>query len=169
MWLENCFGIQVEKLFGQAERINFGALPPEIDDLLQQGVAAYRHDRATADRLFRQALSQKPSELAPYYCLYKIHTYMGSLDVAAEVAAEGLKEAVRQAGWSENPSEWPDGNLACEGPGRFALYTLKALSFIELRRGNRETALEFLNILSKKDPTGSVGWTVVGELADGIV
>ncbi len=85
-WPENCFGMQVEKVFGQAERINFGALPPEIDDLLQQGVAAYRHDRATADRLFRQALSQKPSELAPYYCLYKIHTYMGSLDVAAEVA-----------------------------------------------------------------------------------
>lgn len=161
--------MQVQKIFGQAERINFGALPPEIDDLLQQGVAAYRRDRAKADQLFRQALSQKPSELAPYYCLYKIHTYMGSLDVAKEVAAAGLKEAVRQAGWSENPSEWPDGNLASEGPARFALYTLKALSFIELRRGNRDTALEFLSILSKKDPTGSVGWTVVGEIADGAI
>lgn len=159
----------MEKIFAQAERINFGALPPEIDDLLQQGVAAYRHDRATADRLFRQALSQNPSELAPYYCLYKIHTYMGSLDVAAEVATAGLKEAVRQASWSEDPREWPDGNLDSDGPGRFALYTLKALSFIELRRGNRERALEFLDILSKKDPTGSVGWTVVGELANGIV
>ena len=158
----------MENLFGQAERINFGALPPEIDDLLQQGVAAYRHDRATADRLFRQALSQKPSELAPYYCLYKIHTYMGSLDVAAEVAAEGLKEAVKQAGWSENPSEWPESILGYDGPGRFALYTLKALSFIELRRGNREVALAFLDILSRKDPSGSVGWTVVGELANGI-
>ena len=106
----------MEKVFGQAERINFGALPPEIDDLLQQGVAAYRHDRARADRLFRQALSQKPTELAPYYCLYKIHTYMGSLEVAKEIAVAGLKEAVRQAGWSENPSEWPDGNLAVRGP-----------------------------------------------------
>ncbi|BDV36977.1 hypothetical protein DSM21852_02300 [Methylocystis bryophila] len=159
----------MKEVFAQAERINFGALPPEIDDLLQQGVAAYRHDRATADRLFRQALSQNPSELAPYYCLYKIHTYMGSLDVAAEVATAGLKEAVRQAAWSEDPREWPDGNLDSDGPGRFALYTLKALSFIELRRGNRETALEFLDILSKKDPTGSVGWTVVGELANGLV
>ena len=159
----------MQTIFGQAERINFGAVPPEIDDLLQRGVAAYRHDRARADRLFRQALSQRPSELAPYYCLYKIHTYMGSLEVAREIAVAGLKEAVRQAGWSENPSEWPDGNLAAEGPVRFALYTLKALSFIELRRGNRETALAFLDLLSEKDPTDSVGWTVVGEIADGAV
>jgi len=40
LWLENCFGVQMKKLFVQAERINFGALPPEIDDLLQKGVAA---------------------------------------------------------------------------------------------------------------------------------
>jgi len=166
--LEVAFGEWMESSLAHAERVNFGALPPEVDELLQQGVAAYRRDRATADKLFRQALSQNPSELAPYYCLYKIHTYMGSLDVAADIAAEGLREAVKQAGWPEDPGAWPIGAQAYEGPGRFALYTLKALSFIELRRGNQEMARKYLDLLSKKDPNGSVGWTVVEELADGI-
>ncbi|MGD9657895.1 MAG: hypothetical protein AB7U61_09720 [Methylocystis sp.] len=148
------------------ERINFGAVAPEIDELLQQGVAAYRRDRAAADRLFKQALSLNPGELAPYYCLYKIHTYMGSLDFAADIATEGLKEAVKQAGWPDDAREWPETTHAQDGPGRFALYTLKALSFIELRRGNQEAAREYLDLLSKKDPLGSVGWKVVEELAD---
>jgi tetratricopeptide (TPR) repeat protein len=158
-----------QRFIPEAEGINFGALPPEIDELLQEGVRAYRRDRAAADRLFRQALSKQPSELAPYYCLYKIHTYMGSLDTAAEIATEGLKEATRQAGWSEDPRLWPDGNSGADGPGRFALYTLKALSFIELRRDNKEKAMEYLDILAKKDPRGSVGWTVIVALAEGLV
>jgi len=41
----------------EPDTINFGDLPEGIDALLQQGVAAYRHDRSRADRLFRQALA----------------------------------------------------------------------------------------------------------------
>ena len=33
------------ELPGEADPINFGELPDAIDALLQQGVAAYRHDR----------------------------------------------------------------------------------------------------------------------------
>jgi hypothetical protein len=150
-----------------ADAVNFGELDPKTNELLQQGVVAYRTDREKADSLFKQALALTPEELAPYYCLYKIHTYMGSLDYAADVAAEGMKQASQQAGWPSDPAAWPAQVDAQDGPARFALYTLKALSFIELKRGHSETAKEYLDILSRADPQGSVGWKVIEELAQG--
>jgi len=159
----------MSQIFADADVVNFGEIAPEINELLQQGVIAYRSDREKADRLFREALARTPHELAPYLCLYKIHTYMGSLDFAAEVAAEGLQEAARQAGWPSDPKLWPSGPEDHDGPARFALYTLKALSFIELKRDRREIALEYLQILSRADPRGSVGWKVIQDLALGSV
>ena len=94
---------------------------------------------------------------------------MGSLDYAADVAAQGMKEATRQAGWPSDPTAWPAQAEAHDGPARFALYTLKALSFIELKRGRSDTAKEYLDILSRADPQGSVGWKVIEELAQGSV
>ncbi len=150
-----------------APLIDFGEVPAAVNDLLQRGVAAYRGDRPKADALFREALALAPRELAAYYCLYKIHTYMGNLDTAAGVAKDGIREAARQAGWSADPAQWPPQNAAGAGAGRFALFTLKALSFIELKRGNRETSLRHLATLALLDPSGSVGWSVISELAQG--
>ena len=89
--------------FPEMALINFGPVAPEIDRLLQQGVAAYRGDFKAADALFRQALEAAPQELPTYYCLYKIHTYRGFLDDARGFASAGLAEAARQAGW---PADW---------------------------------------------------------------
>jgi len=150
-----------------APPIDFGDLPASINDLLQRGVVAYRTDRVLADALFRQALAMAPQQLATYYCLYKIHTYIGNLDFAASVAWQGLSEAARQAGWSADPASWAPQNAAGGGPARFALFTLKALSFIELKRGNRATALQHLASLEFLDPSGSIGWAVISELAQG--
>jgi len=47
------------------------------------------------------------------------------------------------------------------------LFTLKALSFIELKRDNREMALKHLASLEFLDPSGSVGWSVISQLAQG--
>jgi len=60
------------------------------------------------------------------------------------------------------------GRGPAEGAARFALYTLKALAFIELKRGNEDVALRHLDRLAVLDPTGSVGWTVIAELAQGV-
>jgi hypothetical protein len=54
-----------------------------------------------------------------------------------------------------------------DGPGRFALYTLKALAFIQLRRNNPQSACQMLDALRKLDPAGAVGWPVVAALAEG--
>ncbi|MCJ2177805.1 hypothetical protein [Novosphingobium album (ex Hu et al. 2023)] len=152
------------------EGINFGSLPDEVDELLQAGVLAHRQDKAAADALFRQALALDPTALPTYFCLYKIHTYSGRLDQAKAMAEAGLAEAARQAGWSGDWRLWlPRIPLRTghDDPGRFALYTLKALAFIALRDGRSADAAEMLETLRQLDPQGEVGWPVVAELAEG--
>jgi len=152
----------------EPDAIDFGDLPEGINALLQQGVMAYRHDHARADRLFRQALAAAPAELPVYFCLYKIHTYQGNLDEAQAAAESGLKEAARQAGWESDWRAWQPQDHLPDGPGRFALYTLKALAFIHLKQNNRHQARQILDALKQLDPTGAVGWPVVAALAEGV-
>jgi FeS assembly SUF system protein len=156
------------QLFSEREAINFGDLPEDIDALLQQGVAAYRHDRALADQLFRQALAAAPTQLPTYFCLYKIHTYQGRLEEAQIAAEHGLKEAAAQAGWDTDWRQWQPEPVVPDGPGRFALYTQKALAFIHLRQDDLRQANQLLDALRRLDPTGAVGWQVVAALADGV-
>jgi hypothetical protein len=156
------------ELLRELDLINFGDLPEAVDALLQQGVAAYRHDRSQADRLFRQALAAAPQELPTYFCLYKIHTYQGNLDEAQTAAENGLKEAASQAGWPLDWRQWRPQAVLPDGPGRFALYTLKALAFIHLRQNDPRQAGEMLDALKQLDPAGAVGWLVVAALAEGV-
>ncbi|MFG1403531.1 tetratricopeptide repeat protein [Xanthobacter sediminis] len=156
------------ELFPNTDVINFGDLPPGINALLQQGVIAYRRDRAQADQLFRQALAAAPHELPTYFCLYKIHTYQGNLDEAQRAAESGLREAAIQAGWSTDWHDWTPEHPFPEGAGRFALYTLKALAFIHLRQDRPDAAAEKLDALRVLDPSGAVGWPVVAALAEGL-
>jgi hypothetical protein len=151
------------------EAINFGDLPGPINALLQAGVNAYRSDHARADRLFREALAADPSQLPTYFCLYKIHTYQGHLDAALAAAEGGLKEAAAQAGWPDDWRAWRPQPAPPDGPGRFALYTLKALAFIRLRQDRRDAAVEILDALRTLDPAGAVGWPVVADLCAGLV
>lgn len=152
----------------EPDLIDFGALPPAVNDLLQAGVLAYRKDADQAGKLFRQALETAPQELPVYFCLYKIHTYQGQLEEAQAIAEAGLAEAARQAEWSEDWRAWTFQGVSLEGPGRFALYTLKALSFIHLRKDNPLLATQMLDALKQLDPTGSTGWPVVDALAEGV-
>ncbi|MBB4198789.1 hypothetical protein CCR94_08940 [Rhodoblastus sphagnicola] len=154
--------------FPGSEEVSFGKVKPEIDALLQQGVVAYRSDFARAETFFRQALAAEPDELASYFCLYKIHTYHGDLDVALEMARTGLRKAAAQAGWPEDWRQWTPQNPFPDGAGRFALYTLKALSFIHLRREEVESAQEILSTLKTLDPQGEVGWPVIAALCEGL-
>jgi tetratricopeptide (TPR) repeat protein len=154
--------------FSGADEINFGDVPDAVNALLQQGVIAYRRDAHEADRLFRKALEADPSSLPTYYCLYKIHTYQGDLDKALEAATRGLMVAAGQAGWDVDWRAWRPSDAPPDSAGRFALYTLKALAFIHLRRNERRQALELLAALQRLDPSGAVGWPVVAALAEGV-
>jgi tetratricopeptide (TPR) repeat protein len=152
----------------EQDKINFGELPGDVDALLQQGVAAYRRDPERADQLFRQALAAAPTLLPIYFCLYKIHTYQGNLDEAQGFAECAVREAADQAGWDSDWRKWRPEQASLEGAGRFALYTLKALAFIHLKKNDLPRARRLLRTLKQLDPTGSVGWPVIAALADGI-
>lgn len=154
--------------FLEQDRINFGDLPGEIDALLQQGVAAYRHDPSRADELFRQALAAAPTLLPIYLCLYKIHAYQGNLDEAQGFAECAVREAAEQAGWDGDWRRWQPQPPPLDGAARFALYTLKALAFIHLRQNDLRQARGLLMMLERLDPAGAVGWPVVAALADGL-
>ncbi len=154
--------------FSEADPISFGTVSEEINEVLRQGVVAHRTDPAAADRLFREALVADPTALPTYFCLYKIHTYTGDLDEAKAIAEAGLAEGARQAGWGGDWRQWRCPNRTPEGAGRFALYTLKALAFIHLRRQETEAARAMLEALAKLDPEGVVGWPIVAALADGL-
>ena len=93
--------------------------------------------------------------------LYKIHTYAGDLDAARDVAEAGYREAARQANLSPDWRLWDPAELNLDGPARFALYTLKALAFIHLRRDERDASRALLDGLARLDPTDAVGASVV--------
>nr|WP_294545088.1 hypothetical protein [uncultured Rhodopila sp.] len=154
-------------VLADSDVINFGGVPPQTNALLQQGVVAYRTDRTGADGLFRQALAAAPEQLPVYFCLYKIHTYLGNLGQAQDIAEAGLAEAARQAGWSPDWQVWTRSAAEPQGAARFALYTLKALAFIHLRQDRPDEARRKLDALKHLDPAGLVGWPVVAALAEG--
>jgi hypothetical protein len=150
----------------QKDGIDFGDTRPEVNDLLQQGVSLARHDKAAADAKFREALALDPSTLATYFCLYKIHAYAARLDDALEIAEAGLAEAVRQAGLPRDWSCWTPKDLAqaAQAPARFALYTLKAIAFIELKRGARRETEKRLDKLAELGASEGIGGGVVADL-----
>lgn len=148
--------------------IDFGELPPAVNEILQEGVALHRHDPAAADARFRAALALDPTALPTWFCLYKIHTYAGDLDAALEVAEGALREAARQANLAADRTLWLPEDFDGTGPRRFALYTLKALAFIHLRRDEAEAAARVLAELARLDPDDAVGGSVVGAIAAGI-
>ncbi len=148
------------------DRIDFGAIPPPIDALLQHGVSLSRHDKAAADAVFREALARDPSVLASYFCLYKIHAYGGRLETALAAAEAGLAEAARQAALPADWTGWTADALAKAAPAsaRFALYTLKAVAFIRLRLGEPEAAQSRLDALATLGASEGMGGAVVADL-----
>jgi hypothetical protein len=150
--------------------VDFGDLPPEVNRILQRGVSLYRHDAVAADLAFREALALRPDALPTYLCLYKIHAYQGNLDEALAIAEAGLREAARQAGLDPDWTAWTGGQISQDvnGPGHFALYTLKALSFIHLRRDEKAKSQRYLAKIAELGAMELVGGGVVAALAAGI-
>ncbi|MEM5461292.1 hypothetical protein B0G80_1399 [Paraburkholderia sp. BL6669N2] len=107
-----------------------------------------------------------PQSLAAYHLLYKFHAGRCELDEAEHAAHLGLRAAAHAAGLNE---DWQmvqagDANFHAPGPARFWLFTLKALAFIGLRRGERETATQLITQLRQLDPADHLGFGVVEAL-----
>jgi hypothetical protein len=150
------------------DAIDFGDVSPAVNEILQESVALHRHDRVAADARFRAALALDPTALATWFCLYKIHTYAGDLDAALAAAHGGLGAAARRANLAPDWTTWHRDEVPANEAGRFALYTLKALAFILLRRDEADAATRVLARLAALDPDDTVGGSVVTAIAAGI-
>jgi hypothetical protein len=143
------------------------SLPEEALALLQRGMAQYRSDPAGAELLFGIARSQSPASLPLHRALVKFYNRECQFDAAYEMAALGMREAARLG---QLPPDWRDWSpdMLNGKTASFALLTLKAMAFIELRRGNTSAAVEILDQLRQLDPSDGIGSSVVAALAAGI-
>ncbi|MGQ9371330.1 hypothetical protein, partial [Azospirillum sp. A39] len=147
-------------------RMAFGDVPERVDALLQEAVAA-RHDEARCEALLWQAHQAGPRVLPVFFALYKFYFNRARYADAERVALIGLDGAAALGGW---PADWrllEAGGTDWPAPGapRFALFTLKALAFIRLKRGLFAEANELLAKLERIDPDDHVGWRVIAGLA----
>lgn len=72
--------------FDDDQKLDFGQLPPEVDHLLQQGVAAHSGDRALAERYFLAAISLAPDAVQARRCLVKHYNRCRQFDKALPAA-----------------------------------------------------------------------------------
>jgi hypothetical protein len=143
------------------------SLPAEALELLQRGMALHRSDPAGAELLFGIARSQAPCSLPLYRALVKFYNRECRFDAAYDMAALGMREAARLGNLPPNWRDWTLDMLSGQA-GSFALLTLKAMAFIELRRGNTPASVEILGQLVWLDPSDGIGSSVVASLAAGI-
>lgn len=139
------------------DNLDFGDLPPEVDHLLQQGVAAHFTDPALAERLFLAALSLAPDALPAHRCLVKHYNRRRQFDKALPAAQAWVAAASREAGLPDNWLQWK------AAPGH-ALAALKGLAFIHLRSGQPAKAEAAISRVQAMDPLDAVGGSVIAAL-----
>jgi hypothetical protein len=153
------------------ERVLFAReIKPEVNACLQSAVAC-ANDFERARELLYQARDLDPDQLEVYIALYKFLFYRGHLAEAEKVALEALQSAARRGGFpfelDELTPHSTDWSLE-DGPARTFLYSLKALSFIRLRKGEHEEGKALLALLGELDPEDRVGGSVIRELAEAL-
>jgi tetratricopeptide (TPR) repeat protein len=145
-------------------------MPPEIDAILQEAVVLYE-DTERAEEALKKAFDMAKGRLEVYVALYKFYFYKNRIDDAEAVALDSLKEAAQQGGfssdWSVLTAESTQWTPAPDAQ-RFYLYTLKALAFVNLRKGNNARAEALLDKLLELDPKDQVGGSVIRDLALGM-
>lgn len=131
-------------------------------------MACHPRDPAQAQALFGRAIEQAPATLPAYRALFKHLNRLGELDAALEVVTAGLLETARQAGVSPDWRLWRRTELgdAGETPQVFLLQFLKALAFIQLRRGQPAASRAALVQLQALDPEDGCGASVIAALLD---
>ncbi len=155
------------------ERVLFTPrLPANVNDLLQQAVAANRHDYARAETLFNLAKQADRRCLQTYFALYKFYFHHKRLNEAEREIKAGLEEAARQGDFpsdyrrlARQPLQW---DLYATDIGLFYLYTLKALAFVKLRTHLDSEAQVILSLLQTLDPEDRCGASVIRSLSEAL-
>jgi hypothetical protein len=155
------------------DRVSFGpAVPAAVNRRLQMAVEARTRNRYESEKLLWEARAEDPTCLPVYFALYKFYANSKKFEAAERAALLALAEASRQGGFpqdwaalSREPGVWP---LYDSPAGLFYLFSLKALSFIKLRRGFGVEARDLLGHLGRLDPEDRSGGSVIRTLADSL-
>lgn len=147
-----------------------GDVPACAGGLLEEAMSVYT-DTARAEALLQRAQREAPEALPVYFSLYKFYFYKGRLDLAERAARQALAAAARQGGFPGDfavlTAETADWNRH-DGPEHFFLFSLKALAFIRLRRGDKADCERILAKLAELDGADTVGASVIGSIAAGV-
>jgi hypothetical protein len=147
-----------------------GDTPANVTSLLERALNSYA-DTQLAETLLWQAQKLAPGALPVYFSLYKFYFYKGNLEQAELAARMALLAAAMQSGFNADwrslkldTADWQD----YDAPAHFYLFSLKALAFICLRRGNATESSAILAKLAEIDPGDSVGASVIRSILEGI-
>jgi hypothetical protein len=155
------------------ERVLFSPdIPAEVNNLLQEAVAASLVNQSRAEILFIKAQTLDSHCLQTYFALYKFYFFQKRLLDAERIVLAGLEESAKQGGFPsdyrqlvQNRQKW---NLYANECSLFYLYTLKALAFIKLRLGFTLDVQLVLSTLQQLDPEDRSGASVIMDLAAGV-
>jgi len=147
-----------------------GTASADVTTLLDQAMQSYA-DTERAETLLWQAQRLDMNALPVYFSLYKFYFYKRDLE-KAEVAARMALQAAANADrfppdWhllQRDSADWADH----AAPAHFYLFSLKALAFIRLRRGDACEAAAILDKMAELDPGDTVGATVIRTMMEGI-
>lgn len=147
-----------------------GNLNESVATILEEAMGSYA-DTGTAERLLQKALSEAPTALPVYFSMYKFYFYKGQLEAAEKIVRIALKTAAEQG---EFPEDWHDLSASTldwnlhDTPAHFYLFTLKALAFIRLRRGDQQECESILQKIRELDRSDSVGASVISAMSAGL-
>ncbi len=148
-----------------------GVVPLELQQLLKTPLNI-ADDWERVEHLLLQAREKMPDRLEITVALYKMYAYSNHLDESLGLINEVLCKSATAGGFtinwcwvSQDSADWQNA----VGPVRFYLYSMKAMGFVLLRRGDPETAYQVLKKLQELDPRDQVGGSVVREMAERIL
>ncbi|MBU2833215.1 hypothetical protein [Acidithiobacillus ferriphilus] len=138
--------------------------------LLEAALASSTH-QTEVEKLLRQHLLTDPDYLPAYFAMYKLLFRQSRLAEAEEIARTALASGARLGGfppnWRHLAPDTADWSVI-HSPAHFYLFTLKALSFILLRRKRLDECREILKKIGELDPHDLVGASVIRAYADGL-
>ena len=138
--------------------------------LLEAALASSTHP-TEVEKLLRHHLLNEPDYLPAYFALYKLLFRQSRLAEAEEIARNAMDRGARLGGFppnwqhlAPNTADWS----MIHSPAHFYLFTLKALSFILLRRKRLDECREVLEKIGELDPHDLIGASVIRAYADGL-
>lgn len=163
--------MQLLDLFDEIPLANSDVVPLALQQLLRTQLNVIE-DWTRAEQLLLDTQRMLPDRLEIQVALYKMYAYSNRFDESLVMINEVMDRAASDGGFPADWRQLDNGSATwsgAKGPIRFYLYSMKALGFVLLRKGDVVNAYEVLRKLCELDPTDQVGSSVVCDIAERLV